>query len=159
MFGLDQDSCELKKINQKIKEINKKDNAFRKTDKFKNLTEDEKREHDDMFYQFEIGELSAQAGELQTKIFLKEVRKYNLPIPKKWDEKTRDKFWDSNFNGEYRELSDQGYHELRNMLREEKKARREERILWWLPIISTFTGLVGASIGLFSILKQFLSKA
>ena len=153
MWKLSKNERELARLSKLANEINKKDDSYRKTDEFKKLSEEEKQFHEDQFYQSEIGELWAQIGELQTKIFLRKLSKFGIPVPSRGDEKTQDKYWDNNFYGEYRELSTEGYYELNQKIREERKARREDQILWWIPILSVISGLVGSSIGVISVLR------
>ncbi len=140
----------LRSLRNKLRNIDKGDSAFRRTDKFKKLTAKEKAEYEDEYWQLEAGDIYAEIGELESNIFLRKVSKY-IPPPSRHDEKTQDEYWKSNFHGEYRELSQNGYHELNKLVREEKKARREAR-LWWVSLIGPLTGLIGCLIALLSFL-------
>lgn len=151
------DFNQLKKLKRLYKEINKKDDEYRRTDDFKKLTEDEKYAHDTIYWQTEAGELEAEIGELETKIFFKKLSKYGIPVPSRHDEKTQDKYWVNNFHGEYRELSQEGYYELNGKLREEKKAKREER-LFWIPLVSLAVAFAALVPSGFTILNYQLNE-
>jgi len=151
------DANQLKKLRRLYKEAIRKNDAYRKTDGFKKLTEDEKHTEDTIYWQTEAGPLEADIGELETKIFLKQLNRYGIPAPSRHDEKTQDKYWTNNSYGEYRELSQEGYYELNGKLREEKKARREERF-FWIPLISVATTFIAIISVFFTISSYQLNE-
>lgn len=139
-----------------MRRLIEEDNAYRKTEAFKKLSAEQRQMHDQEFWDLEgAGEIDAEIKEIETRIFLRKLSKCGIPIPSRHDEKSRDKYWEANFYGEHRMLSQEGYYELNKMLRDERKARREDSILWWIPILTALSGLLGSLIGVLSILKNW----
>jgi hypothetical protein len=77
-----------------------------------------------------------------------------VPVPS-WKE---EKFWSESYiPGEQKFLTTEGVSHLRDLIRDERKKRREARLSQFdlvSKVIVTLTGLIGACIGLVSILKK-----
>src|SRR5271155_2652927 len=98
--------------------------------------------------------------ELISDSFLKEAYKLHLPTPQ-YTEKTKWQEWtpepDEVSDVTKPILSDEGIAEIRQAIRKERRERREAWEFWLKAvgaIVTICTGLVGALIGLFSILKH-----
>jgi hypothetical protein len=85
---------------------------------------------------------------LHTRYLFSEAHRLILPTPD-WEDKA---LWEDD---EYapRRLNRKGIAELRAAIRAETKVRREQ-FLMWIPAIGALTGLVGAAIGLVSLLLK-----
>lgn len=83
-------------------------------------------------------------------VFLKsKADKLLVPMPDDKDTEMYKSYGFDDEQGAKKILTTKGMHKLRVMLREESKARREV-VAFWFTII---TGLIGATIGLVSVLK------
>lgn len=143
---LDRYQLKLWKLKKGLRKANDMDNKFRKTERYKTMTADEKKNYEDEIWQTEFSFIYADIGELETKIFLRKIDKYNIPVPSKYDLKLRDEYWDGNVYGKYRELSKAGFYKLTKLLREERKSIKEE----WIPIITAVSGLLAIVLSIIS---------
>lgn len=84
---------------------------------------------------------------VQTEYFKRLCQRYALPMPDKSNEELYVKFDFDDDAGDRYLLNDKGIFEVRRLIREEKKAIREEYGFWITMII----GLVGALTGLASV--------
>ena len=80
---------------------------------------------------------------LETNYLMEKAIKYNVPLPDINDNTLYDVYYEHNF------LSDKGRFELNRNIRQEIK----ERLEIWIPYITVVIGLIGALIGLISVLK------
>ena len=92
-------------------------------------------------YQAEIENLNHEMRRLQSEPLILKAHLWGVPLPE------GPEFWDLRvkFGGV---LSVKGIHELRKTLRQERKERWE----WSLTWVAALTGLIGATIGLISVL-------
>jgi hypothetical protein len=77
---------------------------------------------------------------------IQQAERYLVPIPE-WGE------LEAAFNG-HRYLGMEAYTNVRNAIREEKKARREEILAWLVPLSAALTGIGGTIIGILSLIKK-----
>ena len=85
----------------------------------------------------------------QTQYYQSVCQSLELPMP---DRDNNEYYYKFNFDDDYGDrhiLTTAGFHVVRNAIREEKKARREVFGFWFAVI----TGLIGALIGLVSVIK------
>ena len=122
------------------------------SDKFSDLEKSYKGQDDNGHLSFlghDLYELDCWI-EYQKTVYLKtKADKLLVPMP---DQNDAEMYRSYNFDdeqGDLNILTTKGMHKLRVMLREERKYRREV-VAFWFTII---TGLIGATIGLVSVLK------
>ncbi|GGP72813.1 hypothetical protein GCM10009347_41810 [Shewanella algicola] len=122
------------------------------SEKFAELEKSYKGEDDHGHLSFlghEQYELDCWIEYYKTTYLKSKADKLLVPMP---DAKDAEMYRSCNFDdeqGDLNILTTKGMHKLRVMLREESKARREV-VAFWFTII---TGLIGATIGLVSVLK------
>jgi hypothetical protein len=100
---------------------------------------DEIQEIDSLAF-FEDRTYDQDIHRLHTRYLLAEANKLIVPIAD-WDD---EESWEEEDGRHY--LTNKGINELRAAIRTEKKLRREQ-ILMWVPAMTAFTGLAGATIG------------
>ena len=93
-------------------------------------------------------ELQTWIEYIQTKYYQKKCNVYIIPMPEKDDLNYYQYNFDDN-EGEREILTIEGFHYVRRSIRNEKKERRESFGFW----VTVVTGLLGALIGVISIIK------
>lgn len=114
--------------------------------------DDRERVRDDwwMVNGWEVDNCDWKVRDLQSRITIEEAEDLYLPVPSHSDAAK----WDSGtFQYAPPVLTPEAMGELRSAIRAEKKARRETAD-WWIRLFVSLTGLVGALIGLFSIILK-----
>jgi hypothetical protein len=102
----------------------------------------------------EEGILGDEIDSLVTEELTNKAERYFFPIPPRDD----DRYWKKSYipdNGTY--LTVQGIAKLRDLIRDEEKKRQESRLATLettAKIVVMLTGLIGACIGLVSILRK-----
>ena len=155
MANIIQLNFQLIRAQRNLRKVEALNDKFKKSEKYKKLTADERRNEDGLI-NHEMYENWTICEEIKTEIFLKKIYRYGIPVPSKYkDAPERDKYWSSGPYEEFTFLTTKGYFELRNLLREEKKARRDDLFLWLLPLISSIGGLLGVATGVLTVLKYW----
>lgn len=102
----------------------------------------------------ELGELAEEREARITASLLAQAERLKVPLPPRTDDMGEDtEFWERGSRTGARYLTEHGVKRLREEIRTEKKARREERA-YWLPFIQALTGLVGVLIALATVLNK-----
>lgn len=91
---------------------------------------------------------------------IEQARKFYLPTPSMGEEDKwvdQEEFGDAYHFRHWRVLTPEAFNELRAAIRKEKRQRREVWESWikvLVAVVTILTGLVGAAIGLASVLKK-----
>lgn len=86
----------------------------------------------------------------KTNYFKKKADKLLIPMPSSQDATMYDDFDFDDGDGPKKILTESGIYQIRELIRNEHKARREA-VSFWFAII---TGLIGAAIALISVMKS-----
>ncbi len=102
----------------------------------------------------ELGLLDDEISELITDRLISRAQRVYVPIPKKpipeeGEMHPENEHWEQNELGNWH-LKTKGISEVRNLIRQEEKERREKIAFW----ISILFGLIGAFTGLIAIIKN-----
>ncbi len=148
----------LRCYERKLERISKRQDLYQDSEEYKK-TSGEARQMIDQELGSELGEAYDPIEHFKTQQALREANRFGIPIPRfRSDNDENAKYWEDGWCGErHHHLSDEGYQKIRSERRAERKARREDRLLWWLPLLSTVAGIIGAASGFLAVLKQFKS--
>lgn len=134
----------IRKLEQQLGVLFKKQNRFRKSGTYTKAQGDT-REDMDSALDSKLLDVSESLERLRTTRILREAGRYEVPIP--WVRSFGDansKYWDNGFSGKFNtHLSQDGHWKLRSDIREERGARRDDFFLWWVPVITSISGLLG----------------
>ena len=146
--------CPLKGVKPYIRELKKCNKEIDDNDKhYKNRIEEAKRKkkkQEDIRlisdeWRFVNQEPELDIRMLETKYIIRKANKYNVPWPRN-SESENWSDWQNSYGLRY--LSDEGRSRLNKLIRQELKERREP----FIQLITVITGLIGAAIGLISLL-------
>jgi hypothetical protein len=106
---------------------------------------------------FEIGsELSPVLEEinaLKTRRFRQIANRLMVPLPESKDKELWEDLWkDLHYIGG-RALTDKGFWELKKLIRQEKRERREGFVVW-LAALTSIAGIIGTITGLIAVLTR-----
>ena len=132
--------------------LEKKHKAFQQTKEYKALSADEKAQEDQSFYQVDYSLVWEELEEIKTNRFLKKVHKFNIPYPTRWSKEGKDMWSIGSFGNHY--LTTEGLYKLRNILREEQKARRE-CWLGWVPMVTAWAALVSSATAILTVMRYW----
>ena len=134
---------ELRRLNKKYKEVN-------------NALYEAKRNHKNpdndallSFLGYDLYELNCWIEYHKTNYLKHQANQHFIPMPDINDPDMYKSFDIDDDKSPIKVLTDKGIHNLRIRIREEHKAKREVLTFWFTVI----TGLVGAIIGLISVIK------
>ena len=143
----------LWKLKRQLYKVDRAHKTFQQSQKYKDLKREDREGEDQAFFQVDYAPIWEEIQEIQTRRFLSKLQSYNVPYHSKWD-KEGEKLWDTGgFGNSY--LTTEGYHQLRRLLREEQKARRDMILGWAVPVITAITGLLGSAIAVLTIIKYW----
>lgn len=140
MFGLIKYRYGIRKLNKAIAKIEKKYEKDKK--------EATGNDYDSLMSMIasEVFPLYEEIEHLKTKRFCQLSNKYEIPIPEREDEN----FWNKRQYDYGRVLTTEGIWEIKKLLKEEKRFRREGIAIWLTAIIGT----IGAATGFIAIIKN-----
>jgi hypothetical protein len=96
-----------------------------------------------------------EIDEIVSQRLLKRARRLDVPIPSPlFGNLEEDEFWDRSYSSGGYILTRKGRAVLRDAVRKEKRERFESKARW----ITLFTGIIGAAIGLVSVLTNLLVR-
>lgn len=98
---------------------------------------------------FEVGTIQDQIARLQTTFFREEANRYMIHVPP-FDTEADNAAWEFSSTCAHYQLKREALAELRSAVRKEK-TERVQRFQSWATIV---IGLIGAMIGLISVLKK-----
>lgn len=125
-------------LESELDTISKKHKANKQSEKYKNANNiDRAGMNADM--EFEWREVNEKIEGIKTKKILRLAYKYEVPIPNRWPEEENPYWEEGRFGGSYLNL--EGYNRIKNGIREERKARIENRLLW-VPLVSVLSALL-----------------
>jgi hypothetical protein len=106
-------------------------------------------------WHFEGKEAEDVINALVTRSLVAKANKLDLPIPPypKHNEQ-ENAYWYYSDDGSERILTAQGRAELRDSVRREKRERFESRSRW----VTLFTGIIGAAIGLVTVITNLIGR-
>lgn len=128
----------LRDLRYRLSQAEKSWNDFKKSEKYKNMSSDEKQFSQDEYYD-EIFPFLDRMEQIKTKRLLSIARRYDIPVPSSHDERYKD-YWQEEWAGIKKYLSDAGIQHIRTAIRNEKKER-----LWW---VAPFAALLGVGLAL-----------
>ncbi len=94
----------------------------------------------------EIVPLFEEIDSIKTRRFRQIANKLMIPLP---DYNNKD-FWEQRYYGYGQNLTTKGFWELKKLLRQEDRERREGYMVW----IAALTGIIGAITGLMAIIMK-----
>jgi hypothetical protein len=94
----------------------------------------------------EIVPIIEEMDSLQTKRFCQLANRLLVPIPERGNEE----MWCERYYGYGQTLTDKGIWEIKKLIRQEKRERREGFVVW----LAALTGIVGAITGLAAVLTR-----
>lgn len=127
----------LNKESEKIENNYKKLKKTAKGDEYQSLHAEEGDE---------ILPILEEVNSLRTKYFCRYANKLLVPRP---DYQNKD-FWQDRYYGYGRNLTDKGFWELKKLIRQDKRERREGCVVW----LAALTGIIGAATGLAAVLSR-----
>ena len=131
------------KLSHELSKVEKGHDKVKQTKKYKELTPQEKRDEDDMFYQGDYLPIWEEIETLKTQELLKKASRLTIPITRHWEDK-EEKYWTrSGYTGEYY-LTVKGQHQLINAIWEKQRVRRENWV-WFVPVIALFSSFFSAT--------------
>jgi len=143
----------LQKLKRELRKIEIAHNKFQSTEKYKSLSRDDKEAEDSAFYNVDYLPIFEEIEQIRTGRFLSKVRRYGIPYISWWDDKKEECWQEGGYSGKHY-LTINGYHKLRQAIREEQKARREA-IVGWIPLVTALAGLLGIVTGLLSVIRYW----
>jgi hypothetical protein len=142
MINFFRDSSKLIKLRYKIHKINRfYDGKLRAAERAKKSYEECEAIAQEWYY--EKSDFVKEVEHIASSRIQSRAQNLDLPLPE-WDDRD---MWDDDRR---QHLSAQGRREVSRAIRKEMK----ERLDVYIPVVTAFTGLIGAIIGLFSILKR-----
>ncbi len=143
MFETIKYRLELRKLNKKYDELSK---FYAEKEAEAKTTNDREMLHAEAGS--EIVPILDEIDSLQSKQFCRLAAKLMVPIPdRKYKEFWRQKQYD------YRSiLTDKGIWEIKKLIHQEKKERREGFVIW-IAVLTGITGIIGAITGLAAVLS------
>jgi hypothetical protein len=100
---------------------------------------------------FEAYEVEEALEEIETKRILRQCFHLRIPVPRKPYGEGEDEVWERSVDSGKWFLKDEGILNLRKLIRDEKKERRDYWLGWLLPLITAGTGIIGAITGLVAV--------
>jgi hypothetical protein len=94
----------------------------------------------------ELAPVSEKINALKTSRFRQIANRLMVPLPESKDKK----LWEDLYYIGGRALTDKGFWELKKLIRQEKRERREGFVVW----LAALTGIVGALTGLAAVLTR-----
>ncbi|MFH1310461.1 MAG: hypothetical protein ABIH85_07285 [Candidatus Omnitrophota bacterium] len=143
----------LKKLRKELDVLSKKHDAYLQSKEYKNLSKELKNKEQAEFYQGKYMLIWEQIKEIEQEHILMKLNKYGIPYPSKWEDK-EEKYWEAYTGSGKKFLTTEGYHLLRNDLRNEMKARRD-MILGWVPLIVAIAGVLGSITAILTIVRYW----
>lgn len=145
---------ELRRLEKSKDRIENRHAAIRRSQDYKKDSPDKRAsiESDMASEWFEIHE---SIESILTKKILRLANKYRMPVPSRLPE-DGNRYWERGDFGDYY-LNLEGYNKIKNAVRDEKKARREER-LFWTPLISVLGVLIAGLTTLYTISNYQLNE-
>ena len=144
------DLLRLRKLEKQLAAISREHRAFKETEEYKKA-DAESKEKMTADFPFEYFEIYEEIRDIKTQKLLRKVRKYEIPVPSRTDKRGQD-YWEAGQYGTYY-LTEEGYHRIRKDVREEKKSRRDDFFLWWLPLFSLIGMLLSIMVALLTIIR------
>ncbi len=119
------------------------------TNSYKKLRKTAKRDEYQRLREEEGSEVSPileEIDSLRTKTFCRSANKLLVPQP----DYNNKEFWEKRYYGYGKNLTDKGLWEIKKLIREEKRQRREGFVVW----MATLTGIIGAITGLVAVILR-----
>lgn len=95
----------------------------------------------------EVVPLLEKIDTLKTRRFCQIAERLMVPLP---ESKDKELWKELNYIGERRALTDKGFWELKRLIRQEERERREGFIVW----LAALTGIIGAITGLVAVIMR-----
>lgn len=94
----------------------------------------------------EVSPVLEQIDALKTARFFQIANRLMVPLP----DYNNKESWEQRYYGRGRVLTPKGFWELKKLIRQEKRERREGFVIW----IAALTGIIGALTGLFAVILK-----
>lgn len=143
MFETIKYRCELRKLEKEYNRIHK---SFEKNKKGLSGKDVELLRSD---VSSEIWPVYEKIEALKTSRFRQIADRLMVPLPESNDKE----LWTDLQYAEGRALTDKGFWELKKLIRQDKRERREGLVIW-LAILTALTGIIGAITGLAAVLSR-----
>ena len=98
----------------------------------------------------EIWPVFEKINALKTRRFRQIANRLMVPLPESKDKE----LWEDLHYAGGRALTDKGFWELKKLIRQEKRERREGFVVWLATLSAAITGIIGATSGLVAVLSR-----
>src|SRR5689334_18357350 len=106
-------------------------------------------------WNWEVGTVEEELDQLKTDQLRQLARKHDVPLPPRPSNRDEESdYWDNGHNYRQWSLTRAGRVLVRDAIDKEEK-RRRDRITWWIPIISSLTGLFGVIVAILALFHKW----